>query len=77
MKKEHVKKPIKDLKSAKQKAGYIVCKTMNILLCIYLLILSKLNAPRKIIILSIVLIIIQYLMDLLLQVYYSSQSEDL
>ncbi|HWT26807.1 MAG TPA: hypothetical protein VN131_02605 [Mobilitalea sp.] len=58
---------------AKMRAGYLVCKIMNILLCIYLLILDSMKATRMIIIPCIALIAIQYLLDLFLQIYFSTR----
>lgn len=55
----------------KEKAGYLVCKTVNILLCIYLLILNKMQVKPSILLPGILLLLIQYLMDLILQLYFS------
>lgn len=57
--------------SIKERSGFLVCKIMNILLCIYLLILHKMNASAIIIILGSLLLILQFLLDLLIQVILS------
>lgn len=59
----------------KEKAGYLVCKIMSILLCIYLLLLNSLSADSPILFLSIGLVVIQYILDLALQIYYVNRKE--
>ena len=59
----------------KEKAGYLVSKIMQLLLCIYALILSNLNVNPLALILCVVLIIIQYLLDLFLQLLYYSKRD--
>jgi hypothetical protein len=56
--------------SIKEKAGYLVCKIMNILLCIYLLILNKMHVNPTVLLLSVALVLLQFLLDLLLQIYF-------
>ncbi len=53
--------------SAKEKAGYLVCKLMNILLCIFLLLVKELNAQAFVMILGIILLLLQFVLDLFLQ----------
>lgn len=62
--------------TVKQRAGYLVCKIMNILLCIYLLILSKLQVEQIVLILCIVLILLQYLLDLFFLIILSKRKEE-
>lgn len=52
---------------AKIRSGYLVCKIMNVLLCLYLLILNELGCDRIILLLGIILVLIQFLLDLLIQ----------
>ncbi|MHB8130789.1 MAG: hypothetical protein ACYDEX_17495 [Mobilitalea sp.] len=59
----------------KEKAGYLVCKIMNILLCIYLLLLNALKAEPLILFVGIGLVLIQYSLDLTLQIYYANRKE--
>jgi hypothetical protein len=59
----------------KYKAGYLVCKLMNILLCIYILVINKLHTDPIILLLSIALVLIQYILDLSLQIYYAKRSD--
>jgi hypothetical protein len=60
----------------KQKAGYLVCKIMNILLCVYLLILNQIQADPAALILGIALVLIQYLLDLSIQIYLYGRKKD-
>lgn len=62
--------------AVKHKSGYLVCKIMNVLLCIYLLILNELQVESFILILSIALVLIQYLLDLLLQICFLSRRKE-
>ncbi len=64
--------------SVKEKAGYLVCKIMNILLCIFLLILNKMHVVPSVLLLSIALVLLQFLLDLFLQNYffYKQHKED-
>jgi hypothetical protein len=59
----------------KEKSGYLVCKIMSILLCIYLLILNTLMVDPFILFLGIALVVIQYILDLTLQIYYANRKE--
>ena len=59
----------------KEKAGYLVCKIMNILLCIYLLLINALKAEPVILFVGIGLVLIQYILDLTLQIYYANRKE--
>lgn len=61
--------------TVKQRAGFLVCKIMNVLLCIYLLILNYSQVEPFILILSISLVVIQYLLDLFLQIFLSGRQE--
>lgn len=65
--------PDNKLTYAKEKAGYLVCKIINILLCVYLLILNALQVEPLVLLLSIGLVMIQYILNLLLQIYYMSK----
>jgi len=59
----------------KEKAGYLVCKIMNILLCIYLLLLNALKADPLILFVGIGLVVLQFILDLTLQIYYANRKE--
>lgn len=59
--------------AARHKSGYLVCKIMNIILCIYLLILKELQVEPFVLILSIILLLLQFLLDLLLQLFFLSR----
>jgi len=61
---------------SKEKSGYLVCKLMNILLCIYILLLEHYNADQTLILLSIALLVIQYLLNLLLYVHFSRNKDN-
>lgn len=62
--------------SIKVKAGYLVCKVMNVLLCTYILILHEMHVKTIILLPGITLLILQYLMDLILQLYYSLKNNE-
>lgn len=62
--------------TVKHKSGYLVCKIMNILLCIYLLILDKLQVEPIVLILSIALVLIQFLLDLLFQIFFYRKKKE-
>ncbi len=75
IKKFKILKPKNGIINPKEKAGYLVSKIMQLLLCIYALILSNLNINPLALILSVALIIIQYLLDLFLQLFYYSKRD--
>lgn len=75
IKKCNILKPKTGIVNPKEKAGYLVSKIMQLLLCIYALILSNLNINPLALILSVALIIIQYLLDLFLQLFYYSKRD--
>lgn len=58
------------IRKSKEKAGYLVCKIMMVLLCIHILIIKKMEPDPIILFLAIALVSIQYLMDLILQLYF-------
>jgi hypothetical protein len=57
----------------KERSGYLVCKIMNILLCLYLLILNELGCDSIILLLGIILVLIQFLLDFLIQLILHSR----
>jgi uncharacterized oligopeptide transporter (OPT) family protein len=59
----------------KYRSGYLVCKLMNILLCLYLLLLDTLNSEPLILFIGIAIVIFQFLLDLVLQIYFSIRSD--
>ncbi len=61
--------------SVREKSGYLVCKIMNVLLCIHLLLLYKLDFPPTVILLGILLVIVQYLLDLFIQLFLLSRAK--
>jgi len=65
-----------DKEYAKEKSGYLVSKLMNILLCIYILLLEEFNANHTILLLSIALLVIQYLLNLLLYLHLSKSKDN-
>lgn len=60
----------------KLKSGYLVCKIMSILLCIYLLVLNEINTRPIILILGIALVIIQFSLDFIFQIYFLSKNKE-
>ena len=60
----------------KERSGYLVCKIMSILLCIYLLVLNEINTRPIIMILGIALVVVQFALDLIFQLYYLSRNKD-
>lgn len=59
-----------NIKESKERAGYLVCKIMLLLLCIYIYILRLLNSDPLLLFLAIVLVIVQYITEfILLQIY--------
>lgn len=59
----------------KEKAGYLVCKIMNILLCVYILILNELQVESIVLFLTIALVLFQYVLDLCLQLYFTNRKD--
>lgn len=62
-----------NLYKAKERAGYLVCKIMMVLLCIYILILKNMDPDSFILFLSIALVVLQYLLELILQLFYTNK----
>lgn len=60
--------------SIKEKAGYLVCKCMNVILCIYLYILNELGCETRPMLLGISLVLLQFLLDLLIQLFLIRRS---
>lgn len=62
--------PERNIKESKERAGYLVCKIMLLLICIYILILRLLNSDPLFLFLAIALVIVQYLTELILLQYF-------
>lgn len=60
----------------KEKAGYITCKVMTILLCIYILVLQEIETNPVILLLSIALLLIHYLMNLFIYFYFIKKKDN-
>lgn len=60
----------------KEKSGYLVCKIMSLILCIYILILEKTNVSQTILYLSIGLLVVQYLLNLILYLHFSRKKDN-
>lgn len=61
---------------SKEKAGYLVSKIVSILLCIYILLLEKMLVSHWIILVSISLLVVQYLLNLLLYLHFSRKKDN-
>ena len=58
----------------RERAGYMVCKIMNLLLCTYVLILSAIHVAFPILLMAIALLLLQFILDIVLQTHYSNKS---
>ena len=58
----------------RERAGYMVCKIMNLLLCTYVLILSAIHVAFPILLMAISLLLLQFILDIVLQTHYSNKS---
>lgn len=65
--------PDHQIKYAKERAGYVVCKIMNVLLCIHLLILNAMEVEPLVLLLSICLVVVQYFLELIILTYYRNK----
>ncbi len=61
---------------SKEKAGYLTCKIMNILLCIYILVIEHQNVSQTLLFITILLLVLQYLLNLLLYLHYSRKKDN-
>lgn len=59
-----------NIKESKERAGYLVCKIMLLLICIYIYILRLLNSDPLFLFLAIALVLIQYLTEFILLQYF-------
>lgn len=57
----------------RERAGYMVCKIMNLVLCAYVLILSAIHVPFFLLLMAIAILIIQFILDIVLQTHYSKK----
>jgi hypothetical protein len=60
----------------KEKAGYLTCKIMTILLCIYILIMQEIETNPVILLLSVGLLLIHYLMNLFIYFYFNKRKDN-
>lgn len=65
----HLNRPI----TAKEKSGFIVSKFSYLFLCIYILIIHRLGVPFYIQIFGILFLLLLYIIDFILQIYYRNR----
>lgn len=72
---ESIRKVLNNI-PAKERAGYLVCKIMYVLLCLYIFIINEARSSSIILTLGIILLLIQFALDLLFQIYFYRRKDD-